>query len=96
MHCLQILCSLYAKTISALSRLPEEATYRKNTERIVQQRLNIVQEVGQHTVCPVDVLSTVYNQSCEMWAHSILVLKRIAIITIRIVVNKTAEYSIIL
>ncbi|XP_065901066.1 NADH dehydrogenase [ubiquinone] 1 alpha subcomplex subunit 5-like [Dysidea avara] len=40
----EILCSLYAKTISALSRLPEEATYRKNTERIVQQRLNIVQE----------------------------------------------------
>ncbi|XP_003382647.1 PREDICTED: NADH dehydrogenase [ubiquinone] 1 alpha subcomplex subunit 5-like [Amphimedon queenslandica] len=39
----EVLCGLYTKTLSALQKLPKEAAYRRNTERIVQQRLQIVQ-----------------------------------------------------
>ena len=41
-----MLCSLYSKTLTALSQLPKEAAYRRYTEQIVQQRLQIVQAVS--------------------------------------------------
>ena len=41
----QVLSGLYTKTLSALQKLPKEAAYRRNTEQIVQQRLQIVQSV---------------------------------------------------
>ena len=44
--CYQVLCSLYSKTLTALSQLPKEAAYRRYTEQIVQQRLQIVQAVS--------------------------------------------------
>lgn len=40
---MQVLCSLYTKTLSVLQRMPKEAAYRTQTEQIVQQRLQIVQ-----------------------------------------------------
>lgn len=43
---LQVLCALYAKTLAALQRLPTDALYRKQTEQIVQQKLQITQAVS--------------------------------------------------
>lgn len=53
----QVLCNLYAKTVAVLQRLPKEAAYRRHTEQIVQQRLQIVQSVGERT--PVRVLRAI-------------------------------------
>ena len=41
--CIQVLCNLYTKTLSVLQQMPREAAYRRQTEQIVQQRLQIVQ-----------------------------------------------------
>ena len=38
-----MLCNLYAKTLSAVQSLPKDAAYRRHTESVVQQRLQIVQ-----------------------------------------------------
>ena len=40
---IQVLCNLYTKTLSILQQMPREAAYRRQTEQIVQQRLQIVQ-----------------------------------------------------
>ena len=37
------MCKLYTKTLSALQRLPKDVAYRRHTEQVVQQRLQIVQ-----------------------------------------------------
>ena len=42
-YCVQVLCNLYTKTLSVLQRMPRDAAYRRQTEQIVQQRLQIVQ-----------------------------------------------------
>ena len=38
-----VLCSLYAKTISVIQSFPKDSAYRRQTEQVVQQRLQIVQ-----------------------------------------------------
>ena len=43
---MQVLCTLYNKTLSALQCIPKEAAYRRYTEQIVQQRMQIVQAVS--------------------------------------------------
>lgn len=40
---MQVLCNLYTKTLSVLQGMPREAAYRRQTEQVVQQRLQIVQ-----------------------------------------------------
>lgn len=40
-----MLCALYSKTLAALEKLPRDALYRKHTEQIVQQKLQITQAV---------------------------------------------------
>lgn len=40
---LQVLCGLYSKTLSLLQGFPKEASYRHQTEQVVQQRMQIVQ-----------------------------------------------------
>ena len=49
---LKVLCNLYGKTLSALSRLPKEAAYRRYTEQVVLQRLQVVQ--GETDVVAVE------------------------------------------
>ncbi|KAK3724958.1 hypothetical protein QZH41_017167 [Actinostola sp. cb2023] len=38
------LIALYDKTLGVLNEMPRDASYRKHTEQITQQRLNIVKE----------------------------------------------------
>lgn len=38
-----MLCGLYSKTLSLLQGFPKEASYRHQTEQVVQQRMQIVQ-----------------------------------------------------
>ena len=38
-----ILCSLYAKTLTVIQRFPRDSAYRKQSEQVTQQRLQIVQ-----------------------------------------------------
>ena len=38
-----MLCSLYAKTLSVVQSFPRDSSYRHQTEAVVQQRLAIVQ-----------------------------------------------------
>lgn len=40
------LTSLYGKTLRAIAKMPENAGYRKNTERIVTERAKIVANVS--------------------------------------------------
>ncbi len=39
----EVLCSLYAKTLSVVQGFPRHSGYRRHTEAVVQQRLTIVQ-----------------------------------------------------
>lgn len=45
-----MLSNIYTKTLTALQKIPKDAAYRRNTEQIVQQRLQIVQAVSKRTI----------------------------------------------
>ena len=46
-----MLCNIYTKTLTALQKIPKDAAYRRNTEQIIHQRLQIVQAVGYIIFC---------------------------------------------
>lgn len=46
----QTLISLYNKVLSAVGELPEEAGYRRHTEELTKNRLQIVESVGNYSI----------------------------------------------
>ena len=69
------LTALYGKILRALAKMPQDASYRKYTEQIVNDRLKAVQTVSKSASKVIDlIINTFINYSTKMSRHSKMLL----------------------